>query len=657
LKPEKKVGLVCPPYGPAGLPALGIEILAAGVRSRRADCRVFYWNLELIRNVNRIFGPKACKIEALLKIYWLASNRGWFPFNEWAFTQALYGKNEPKSDALFVMRVSEQAERRKTIERDALRVGRFLQTIRKNAGVLIETMADRLAPFDVVGIGSSFFQNIPALALAKKVKSRWPEKFIVLGGANCDGGMGRQLMELFGFLDFVFTGECDHSFADFIQLEFKNCEFERIPGLVYRDRSGVVQSNPSAPHCRTLDGLPIPSFDTYVAARKALRLPRQWSLSLSLESSRGCWWGEKHHCTFCGLNASAMTYRQKSPNRFIAEVESMVLRYRPRFIFMTDNILPPHYIERLANWVEDRGYDLQFFYETKAGLRRCDVVDLARAGISFIQPGIESFSSKLLSAMRKGTTGIQNIALLKYAREYGIRVLYNILYGFPKEKASDYKSFIAELPKLSHLQPPETVQKVEIHRFSPHHGNPGAFGLCLKPSWKYSCLYPFAQTVVNELAYFFEDRSPVGRSIDPGLLKQEVAQWKKAYHPDVCQLIWHQDGPDIIIEDKRNGFPKRTYRLQHHAAALFEEMDKPRRLRYLLDCDPIEHRSSVNLSPSPLPEATIRFSQEEFSADWHSCMNSLTKPGLVYQEGDIYLALAVPNNFKPHAPERFLIGL
>src|SRR5437764_1877447 len=31
--------------------------------------------------------------------------------------------------------------------------------------------------------------------------------------------------------------------------------------------------------------------------------------TLLFETSRGCWWGEKAHCTFCGLNGATMSYR------------------------------------------------------------------------------------------------------------------------------------------------------------------------------------------------------------------------------------------------------------------------------------------------------------------------------------------------------------
>src|SRR5262249_9640089 len=36
---------------------------------------------------------------------------------------------------------------------------------------------------------------------------------------------------------------------------------------------------------------------------------------LLFETSRGCWWGERSHCTFCGLNGLTMNYHAMSPQK------------------------------------------------------------------------------------------------------------------------------------------------------------------------------------------------------------------------------------------------------------------------------------------------------------------------------------------------------
>ena len=39
------------------------------------------------------------------------------------------------------------------------------------------------------------------------------------------------------------------------------------------------------------------------------------SPTLLIETSRGCWWGERNHCTFCGLNGSSMSFDEMAPGR------------------------------------------------------------------------------------------------------------------------------------------------------------------------------------------------------------------------------------------------------------------------------------------------------------------------------------------------------
>lgn len=52
-----------------------------------------------------------------------------------------------------------------------------------------------------------------------------------------------------------------------------------------------------------------------------------------------------------------------------------------------------------------------------------------------------------LSLIRKGTTGLQNIALLRWCKEYGVDPGWSILWGFPGETAEDYAAVADLLPK------------------------------------------------------------------------------------------------------------------------------------------------------------------------------------------------------------------
>jgi magnesium-protoporphyrin IX monomethyl ester (oxidative) cyclase len=66
------------------------------------------------------------------------------------------------------------------------------------------------------------------------------------------------------------------------------------------------------PDGQDLDGLPYPTFDDYFAQLRTTSFAKRVLPALVMETSRGCWWGAKHHCTFCGLNAEGMAFRSKS---------------------------------------------------------------------------------------------------------------------------------------------------------------------------------------------------------------------------------------------------------------------------------------------------------------------------------------------------------
>ena len=71
--------------------------------------------------------------------------------------------------------------------------------------------------------------------------------------------------------------------------------------------------------------------------------------------------------------------------------------------------------------------------------------------------------------MGKGVTALQNIQLLKWCKELGITVSWNIIWGFPGEPAGEYARMAALVPHLTHLEPPEYAGPISLERFSPNY--------------------------------------------------------------------------------------------------------------------------------------------------------------------------------------------
>ena len=177
----------------------------------------------------------------------------------------------------------------------------------------------RLAEMDVVGFTSMFSQNVASFAMARKLKEKSPHLVTVVGGANCEAPMG-QIAATIGAVDFVFSGPALASFPAFVghllageagsaatrsRASSRAATPRRRRGAG-RDRSG--RSSTSISGSRSI------TSRSSRPSKRASRMPTS-SRSLLIETARGCWWGERAHCTFCGLNGGTMRYRSMDADR------------------------------------------------------------------------------------------------------------------------------------------------------------------------------------------------------------------------------------------------------------------------------------------------------------------------------------------------------
>ena len=167
---------------------------------------------------------------------------------------------------------------------------------------------------------------------------------------------------------------------------------------------------------------------------------------------------------------------------------------------------------------------------------------MAQAGITHIQPGIESLSSHVLRLMRKGIRAIQNVNLLRWARYYGIHVEWNLLWGFPGETERDYADQAAVMPHLRHLRPPGGTARIRMERFSPIFTEPDTFQLRHRePERSYRYVYP--DYVDHErVAYFFD------YELDGGLPDGTYADVRRAVGDWSASLAgWQPAGVEILV--------------------------------------------------------------------------------------------------------------
>jgi len=542
------VVLVSMPFAELQRPSIALGLLRATLANTEIESEVIYANFGLAETVGLVAyqAMQSTPTDHLL--------------GEWCFAARLFPdcaeKDEEYLDLVLEVRCSGfpvELEQRK----DQMR------WVRTQCNSYIDRLADKIVARKprIVGCSSVFQQHCASLALCKRIRELNPDTVLLMGGANCEGEMGVETLRNFPWVDCVVSGEADAIFPNLCQalLEHgRKVDPTALPdgAISQRHLSSMFPivspggSPPPRPLIRDLDSTPVPDYDDYFKALRASTLSNMIEPGLLAESSRGCWWGEKFHCTFCGLNGEGMKYRSKSPERVLAELSELKQRYGIGGIQFVDNILDMSFFKTVLPRLAAQGEKYSLFYETKANLKREQVELLARAGVRAIQPGIESLDDNVLALIAKGNSALMNLQLLKWSQEFGIDAAWNFLCGVPGESDVWYSDMAKWLPTIFHLQPPTGVGRVRFDRFSPYQMRPQDFGLTLEPSRAYSYVYPLPRESLMRLAYSFEDnRRPrhlhraVSDEAGQRELQEVVWQWN---------TMWRSSRPVLQVCDEVN---------------------------------------------------------------------------------------------------------
>jgi ribosomal peptide maturation radical SAM protein 1 len=501
------------PFADVDRPAIGVSVLKAEVAARGFDCSVAYLNFDLAEAIGfDLYTTLSESIPTETLV------------GEWFFADLVFGDDIPHEER-FIHRILSPFAARSVIEK--------IRSARAVRRTFVERAAARLAATGapIVGFTTTFHQTCACLAVARRLKELPSPPSIVFGGANCEGVMGLQLLRSFpSYVDFVCTREGDVALPELVERLLRGDASDSrpmrpIPGLIGQASSREL-SLPAL--VVDLDAVPAPDYADYLVRLEDSPLKASVHPELLIETSRGCWWGAKHHCTFCGLNGDTMRFRSKSPDRVYDELAALRSTYGVRKIDCVDNILDLRYVRTLFQRLIEQPLDVELFYEVKANLSRPQLGLLSRAGVRRIQPGIESFSNAVLRLMDKGCTGLHNIQLLRWCRVYAVEVAWNVLAGFPGEDPEAYAEMAALLPQLGHLQPPTSCSPIRLDRFSPLFVRSREVGLGrVRPKPAYYYVYPLPERELAQLAYFFDFDYPDGR--DPnrylGSVKREVEAW------------------------------------------------------------------------------------------------------------------------------------
>lgn len=627
------IKLVSMPWTTLTEPSLGLAILKRALSNAGFSCRVHHLNLFLLRHLTHQ------TYEAIAQT---------FALNDFVFTGLI--DPEPTSKQLNLLRYicDEVYEAKPHVAERFHSVEAFVNTVLTVRQEVVPSYlywcADQILASSpkLVGFTCMFDQTLASIALAKVIKEISPTTHIVLGGYALEGDPGQQILRSFRWIDSIVRGDGETAIVALARhVHHPNGSgYQTVPGLTTQLMAKAGLSAPTA-RC-PIEHAPTPDYSDFYADLADLHSEDQVAVSvrtLPIESSRGCWWGQKSHCTFCGIDEETMKYREKSAEKVVGELDEISATYAPPSIRFNDYILPRSYFRSLLPQLSTREPKLHLGCELKANTTGDELALLAAAGFRELQPGIESFSTSALRKMKKGVSAIQNIRFLVNSYILGVSVNYNYLSGFPKDTPDDYYPVAETLPRLFHLQPPIDHSGVVLTRFSPLRESPDNYGVPSPIS--HDCRYEllFSDLTAKELsfdysryAYYFE--APFLRSKELEnvfcLIQIQISIWKTQHKQRNVYLSDELRSDCVLFRDTRRSETPRECSLGLVARDICLELREH------------DHRSIASLFEALQSKHSLTGLKDSLDA--------LIDLEIVHREGDSIVLLSVPADVYAECP-------
>ena len=448
-------------------------------------------------------------------------------------------------------------------------------------------------------------------------------KKIVLGGSRTTGLLGKRILESFEYIDFIVSGEGEEALY---QLAFDSGNYESVPNLIYKKENTVFFNENK--NYLDMNFLPTPCYGSFyqelATSSSELQQTYSYNARLPVEISRGCWWNK---CTFCNLNIQHKKYREKKVEKIIDEINFLSEKYKILSFQIIGNTLPLKDFGLLCERLKQTGKDFNFFAEARADtLKSSDYKLLKEAGFRTIQTGIESFSQNYLKKMNKGTRVIDNIAALKFCKEYNIMNKYNLIIGYPNEEELDFEETKNNIQFVKQYLEPPQICYLKVLFGSHIHCNPENYNIKeLKSAEIDEIMFP-NEYLDKGFNFVYDYRTD--NKINFEKWKQLAEEWKDEKENKTAQFLKTQmdsdkyilyfiDGQKFIkIFDKRNAGSIKIYNLDEAERDVF------------FSC----------LDIIPFTELKEKF-PEISENDLRNILNSFVDVGIVFKENDNYLSL------------------
>ncbi len=280
--------------------------------------------------------------------------------------------------------------------------------------------------------------------IAKSIKEKSPETFIVFGGPQADTTSYKTLEEL-PWIDFCCRGEGETTVYPLFSALLNGTDYSSVEGLSYRDSNNNIIENPTASLIEDLDSIPFVDYD--LLPEEALNN----CFAVPFNVGRGC----PFNCAYC---SSSLFWKRKfrlhSTDRIISEMNMLNEKYGfTKFRFEHDLFTANK--KRILDFCEKlnatgKGY-------TWDCSSRIDTIDeetievMAKSGLKAIYLGIETGSPRMQKLICKNLKIDDVIDTVEILVKNKIIITASFMYGFPEETEEDLEATLQLALKLHRM--------------------------------------------------------------------------------------------------------------------------------------------------------------------------------------------------------------
>jgi ribosomal peptide maturation radical SAM protein 1 len=575
-KTFNSVALISTPWPLYSRPSIQLGSLKAHLQSRFPDLGIdaHHFYLSLAETVG-------------YKNYHEISQRTWLAESVYA---ALLFPNRLKQAKTLFSRESNRNSLLKTINFHSLTT-----LVKKTTDAFLDQ--HNWGRYGLIGFSISLCQLTSALYVIKRIKQRFPNRIIVIGGAAISGNAGHGVLDAFPEVDVVVNGEGELPLGRLIhnlRMSLLLDDIPKIRGVVTRRTSATKSVESAFLQIEALSHLPPPDYTDYFNLLGSLDTQQTFFPTLPVEISRGCWWkrtlqsGKVTGCAFCNLNLQWEGYRSKQARQVVSEIDHLTDQYKILSVAFTDNVLPKKESANIFKQLGKLKKDLRLFGEIRATTPWHELKSMHAAGMREVQIGIEALSSRLLKKLQKGTTTIQNLEIMKNCEALGIENISNLILQFPGSDQHDVAETLRTLEYAMPFRPLKAVnfwlglgspvwQNAKNYGIKAVYNHPN--GSYLFPPKIYRLMPFMIQTYRGDLAYQRKIWKPV---------KDKIKEWQKIYTdfhqgPSHSPILSFQDGNEfIIIRQRRFQAESITHRLMGNSRSIYLFCQKHRSLKQIV---------------------------------------------------------------------------